>query len=99
MIIPFFSSFTRLQVVVSVVRDGLRPPISDSHATSPYADLMRQCWNEEPKNRPSFDEICVRLEEILTELASNEYARLSSCSSLFLSALTNCTLPSLQPQL
>jgi hypothetical protein len=34
---------------------------------------MRQCWNEEPKNRPSFDDICVRLEEILMQLSLNEY--------------------------
>lgn len=56
---------------------------------------MRQCWNEDPANRPSFDDICVRLEEILTELAL-EYA---CCSSYYRSphSLTAPPLPNLPP--
>jgi hypothetical protein len=62
------------QVVVSVVRDGMRPPIPESRAASPYAALMLECWNEEPAKRPSFDEICTRLEYLLTELGEKECA-------------------------
>jgi len=61
-----------MQVVVNVVRDGMRPPIPDSHAASPYAALMRDCWSEEPSSRPSFDEICIRLEAILTEVEAKD---------------------------
>ncbi len=63
-----------MQVVVSVVRDGMRPPIPDTHAATPYADLMRACWSEEPPQRPSFDDICGRLEVMLQELEEQEYA-------------------------
>ena len=29
-----------------------------------YIKLMRECWSQRPENRPSFNEIKVRLEEI-----------------------------------
>ncbi len=59
-------------MVVSVVRDGMRPPIPESFAATPYTALMRECWSEEPATRPSFDDICVRLESMLTELEEKE---------------------------
>ena len=70
-----------MQVVVSVVRDGMRPPIPDTHAATPYADLMRACWSEEPPQRPSFDDICGRLEVMLQELEEQEYACVCRVSS------------------
>jgi hypothetical protein len=35
---------------------------------------MRECWNEDPASRPSFDDICARLEKLLTELEEKECA-------------------------
>lgn len=85
--------FTRSQVVVNVVRDGMRPPIPDSHAASPYAALMRDCWSEEPPSRPSFDEICIRLEAILTEVEAKEYV--ASTSWYYLRSALTTPLPPL----
>ena len=69
---PAVADLTLLQVVVRVVRDGMRPPIPELLAATPYAALMRECWNEEPASRPSFDDICARLESLLTELEEKE---------------------------
>ena len=51
---------------------------------------MRECWNEEPANRPSFDDICTRLEAMLTELEEKEYASLLFHSSLYSFSLRHC---------
>ncbi|RIB00017.1 hypothetical protein C2G38_2236008 [Gigaspora rosea] len=35
--------------------DGLRPPVE---ATSCYVNLMRECWDKDPENRPSAEKLC-----------------------------------------
>ncbi|CAG8734435.1 9562_t:CDS:1, partial [Cetraspora pellucida] len=35
----------------------LRPPV-DNEANSCYVKLMRECWDKEPKNRPSAKKLC-----------------------------------------
>jgi hypothetical protein len=67
----------------------MRPPIPELLAATPYAALMRECWNEEPANRPSFDDICARLEKLLTELEEKECA----CNMLRKSVYLSVSLP------
>jgi hypothetical protein len=90
-----FSPSLLRQVVVSVVRDGMRPPIPESHANSSYATLMRDCWNEEPPNRPSFDDICNRLEVMLADLEEKECVWLTIV--IFFHRLPNLVSPSTPP--
>mmetsp|Transcript_13680 Transcript_13680/g.24525 ORF Transcript_13680/g.24525 Transcript_13680/m.24525 type:complete len:396 (-) Transcript_13680:475-1662(-) len=55
---------TPLQVAKGVAKNGLRPEISSVAKNSEYKKLMVRCWDENPKNRPPFDEICVFLDII-----------------------------------
>ena len=45
-----------------VVKEGLRPKISQRDAPGPFLDLMRRCWDDNPDNRPYFGEIMRELE-------------------------------------
>eukprot|EP01130_Rhizamoeba_saxonica_P009384 TRINITY_DN3809_c0_g2_i1.p1 TRINITY_DN3809_c0_g2~~TRINITY_DN3809_c0_g2_i1.p1 ORF type:complete len:714 (-),score=128.78 TRINITY_DN3809_c0_g2_i1:124-2265(-) len=49
------------QVVIAVANDGLRPIIPENSCEE-YAELIIDCWNEEPALRPTFDEITTILE-------------------------------------
>lgn len=40
-----------------VVKEGLRPKISEKEAPGPFLDLMKRCWAEDPERRPKFEEI------------------------------------------
>ncbi|RIB20444.1 kinase-like domain-containing protein [Gigaspora rosea] len=41
----------------SLICKGLRPPVNNE-ATSCYVNLMRECWSEDSKNRPSAEKLC-----------------------------------------
>lgn len=58
-----YSEMTPLQAAVGVVQKGLRPPIP-SNIPPMLAELMQQCWQRKPDDRPSFDEAKARMEEI-----------------------------------
>jgi serine/threonine protein kinase len=58
-----YSEMTPLQAAVGVVQKGLRPPMPPS-APPALAELMQQCWQRKPEDRPSFEEAKVRMEEI-----------------------------------
>lgn len=49
-------------VSMRVVKEGLRPKISDKEAPGPFLDLMKRCWHEDPDRRPSFGEIIKELD-------------------------------------
>lgn len=51
-------------VSVRVVKEGLRPKISDKEAPGPFLDLMKRCWHEDPDKRPSFGEIIKELDSM-----------------------------------
>ncbi|XP_074360328.1 serine/threonine-protein kinase STY46-like isoform X2 [Apium graveolens] len=60
-----YDTMTPLQAAVGV-RQGLRPHIpKDAHPK--LVDLMQNCWENSPGNRPSFSEIRIELEKILQE--------------------------------
>ena len=58
-----YSELTPLQAAVGVVQKGLRPPMPQN-APPALAELMQQCWQRKPDDRPSFEEAKVRMEEI-----------------------------------
>lgn len=55
-----FKNFNMQMIYSKVVKKGLRPeftkPIGDS-----YRELIQQCWESDPKKRPTFDQIVERL--------------------------------------
>ena len=57
-------------VAVMVVRDKARPPIpEDTDLPEEYNELMTNCWEQEPADRPDFQEIVSRL-QVLTHSSS-----------------------------
>lgn len=49
---------------------GIRPPIPEG-ADSGYVELMKDCWNSSPDERPAFTEIVTRLETMLLDLGAS----------------------------
>ena len=45
-----------------VVKEGLRPKISERDAPGPFLELMKRCWDDDPDRRPYFGEIMRELE-------------------------------------
>jgi hypothetical protein len=51
----------------AVINEHLRPdPPSNMHPQ--YIQLMKQCWHFDPKERPSFTEICTRLTNVVVRI-------------------------------
>ncbi|CAK9272779.1 unnamed protein product [Sphagnum jensenii] len=63
------------------VREGKRPQLPDN-CPSQLSNLIQQCWNGNPDERPNFQEICTKLRHIkgliLTEGSSPEGGNLSA---------------------
>src|SRR5947208_16422300 len=49
-------------LLISDILKGERPQITDDTPEF-YAELMKKCWNNNPENRPTAEEICECLEE------------------------------------
>ena len=47
-----------------VVKEGLRPKISEKDAPGPFLDLMKRTWHEDPARRPEFSKIIQELEQM-----------------------------------
>jgi serine/threonine protein kinase len=66
----FPESLSQLQVVRIVAIDRERPEIPDS-VLPPARELMDACWEADPDDRPTFEEIVDRLEEIRWKVTAN----------------------------
>lgn len=55
-----YQEMTPLQAAIGVVQKGLRPVIPPD-CPGPLANIMRQCWAKNPKDRPSFENLKVSL--------------------------------------
>jgi len=51
------------QIIFSVGTEGMRPTIPDN-CPPDYTALMKECWDVDPRSRPSFAAILQRLQEI-----------------------------------
>ena len=58
-----YADLTPLQAAVGVVQKGLRPPIPPNVPPA-LAELMQQCWQRKPDDRPSFEEAKSRMDDI-----------------------------------
>lgn len=50
------------------IKEGKRPSVP-STMPSKYANIMKACWSDNPKDRPSFPEVVHHLERLAGELA------------------------------
>ena len=50
------------QAVSALVKQGQHPSLSSGKCCEPLGALMTECWAQEPKLRPSMDDILLRLE-------------------------------------
>lgn len=73
-------------VIVGVTKENMRPPIGGECPVL-YAQLMRDCWSQEPKNRPTFEEILHRLPYIQNILSPRKTNPLSRSDTALLSAI------------
>lgn len=81
-----FDGLTSYQIVIELSQ-GHRPEIPGRYSTEliggdvpsagekRYKDLIRQCWAEQPEDRPTFAEVTVALKEIEIALEESEKAK------------------------
>ncbi|KAJ3449531.1 serine/threonine-protein kinase edr1 [Anaeramoeba flamelloides] len=62
-----FQNLTPMQTALTIVNNQTRPTIPQSCPKS-LEILMKQCWDEEPKNRPEFEHLYKQLEKIGDEI-------------------------------
>ncbi|XP_059281651.1 protein kinase and PP2C-like domain-containing protein isoform X2 [Lycium ferocissimum] len=60
-------NYTEQQLTAAIVSEGLRPVLADLQSGAPASlvSLIEGCWDKDPQNRPSFDDIVVELDSIL----------------------------------
>lgn len=58
-----YKGMNKPDIIMGVTKGTLRPPIPP-YCHPDIAKLMVQCWDQNPDNRPTFEEIVQRLEEI-----------------------------------
>jgi len=51
--------------IILAVKDGKRPSFSPNNIKNPAIQLIRQCWHDKAKQRPSFTQICASLKATL----------------------------------
>ena len=59
---PPYRNLTAVQVGMQVAHNRLRPSIP-RNTPSEFADLMRECWDQDPKSRPSFSHCVQRISQ------------------------------------
>jgi serine/threonine protein kinase len=62
-----FNGLPVVQVVAAVITRQERPPIPAA-CPAPYAQLVRDCWQSDDAARPSMDEVCARLQQLLAHV-------------------------------
>ncbi|XP_017258052.1 protein kinase and PP2C-like domain-containing protein isoform X2 [Daucus carota subsp. sativus] len=60
-------NYTEQQLTAAVVSEGLRPVLAGNEPGAPQriVSLIERCWEANPHNRPSFDDIIIVLDSIL----------------------------------
>jgi serine/threonine protein kinase len=66
------------QIIARVANDGLRPPVPEE---SPFAELMVNCWCENPTDRLSFKQIVKELNKILSDLSELKTSQIAETDS------------------
>ncbi|KAL8115790.1 hypothetical protein AgCh_022334 [Apium graveolens] len=69
-----YENITPVQAAVGVVQKGLRPTIP-KHTLPKLADLLENCWQQDPVLRPDFTEIIRILQQIVKEVGDEAESR------------------------
>ncbi|XP_054824306.1 protein kinase and PP2C-like domain-containing protein isoform X2 [Prosopis cineraria] len=74
-------NYTEQQLTVAVVSDGLRPVLAaqESGVPSRLLALIQKCWDAQPENRPSFDDIVKELDSIIEHRRDVEDRQFRPC--------------------
>jgi serine/threonine protein kinase len=64
--VPFFI-YTNLMDLRKRIKDGLRPDMPEQ-CPEQLSNLVQACYHPDPKARPSFPDICVKLRHIMCSL-------------------------------
>ncbi len=65
-----------MQIVVQVVQNNLRPTLTEEFEASPLTSLMKDCWTTKAEDRPSFEVVVDRLQQLtkrMDKLAEEGY--------------------------
>ena len=76
---PFAEILWMTQIEDSV-KSGIRPTL-DLDWPKPYIDLMTECWAQDPRLRPSFKGILIRIRNFV-DRQLNERQQSHSCSGI-----------------
>ncbi|KAG9447559.1 hypothetical protein H6P81_013687 [Aristolochia fimbriata] len=61
-------NYTEQQLTAAVVCEGLRPALAGSDAPPDLHQLIQKCWDVDPQNRPTFDDIVEKLESVMKQI-------------------------------
>ena len=61
---PPYYGIDGTEVSRKVIKEDLRPKISEKECPKPFLELMNLCWDRNPENRPFFDEAIEKLESM-----------------------------------
>lgn len=67
-------NYSEQQLAAAVVSQGLRPVLAGSESGAPdsLAKLIQRCWDADPLNRPSFDDIIAELDPITKHVCEEQ---------------------------
>ena len=67
---PFWNHVHDTELIIRIY-DGLRPPIN-TNAPEGYIELMQECWNLDPKKRPTATDLMNKIMTIKSRESYNE---------------------------
>jgi serine/threonine protein kinase len=71
---PPYYGIDGTEVSKKVIKEDMRPKISEKECPKPFLELMNMCWDRAPEKRPFFDEVIEYLESM--KLSSYEKKRI-----------------------
>jgi serine/threonine protein kinase len=74
-----YAGMTPVQAAFAVARQNMRPRLP-SYVPKSVAALIKACWNQNPRARPTFERIIQSLETILESLSKAE-RKLLDCAA------------------
>lgn len=87
--LPWQGQYKDMEVIFAVASRNERPTIPPDACPPSLADLIHRCWVREPTERPTFDDICAKLEEVQVVLSKTTSSHSGRPTGI--SEMSNCT--------